>query len=81
MRKRLLVTIAGAAFTLAPFGLTGGTPAHAMTCAADPPIDTACDVVFGVVGLVCNGTPPKLPTLPVALGAAVARPDLCPPLG
>jgi hypothetical protein len=79
MRKRLLVTIAGAAIALAPFGLTGGAPAHAMTCAADPPIDAGCDVVFGVLGLVCTGTPPKLPTLPVAL--AVARPDLCPPLG
>ena len=79
MRKRLLVTIAGAAVALAPFGLTGGAPAQAMTCAADPPIDTACDVVFGVVGLVCNGTPPKLP--PISIGAAVANPDLCPPLG
>ena len=73
------MTIAGAALAVAPFGLTGGAPAQAMTCAAEPPIDTACDVVFGVVALVCNGTPPKLPTPPIAL--AVARPDLCPPLG
>jgi hypothetical protein len=81
MRRKLMLTVAAVAGALAPLiAGAGGAPSHAMTCAAEPPIDTACDVVFGVLGLVCNGTVPKPPTGPVALNTAT-RPDLCPPLG
>jgi hypothetical protein len=79
VRKRLSFVFVGAALMMvAPLGLGGGGSAQAMTCAADPPADTGCKVVFGVLGLVCNGTPPKLP---IGLAAAVPSPLVCPPLG
>jgi hypothetical protein len=82
MRKRLIVVATGVAAVAGSVGLGLGAPtdSSAMTCVADPPISTVCDVGFGVLGFVCNGTPPKLPRLPVA-GLSMTRPDLCPPLG
>jgi hypothetical protein len=72
---------AGLVGVAAPFLGGGMAPAHAMTCAADPPLDYGCKVVFFVVGSVCTGqgTPPGAPPL-IGLNTA-ARPDLCPPLG
>lgn len=82
MRKRLLLTVAGAALAVAPFAFRGGSTDQAMTCAADPPIDAACDVVFDVLAVVCNGQlPSPPPTTGPPIGVAMARPDLCPPLG
>ncbi len=75
--------MAGAALMLlAPLGLGGGSSAQAMTCAADPPMDTACAVVFGVVlGTVCTGQP-HVPRLPIATtSATIGWPVDCPPLG
>ena len=64
-----------------PLGLGGGS-AQAMTCVAEPPIDTACDVVFTVLRTVCTGAPPTLPNLPgIAGAAAVGWPIECPVLG
>ena len=84
MRRRLMMLGAGLAGAVAPL-LIGTAPSHAMTCAADPPIDYGCKVVFYVVGSVCNGQapPPGAPPLPlIRLNAnTAARPDLCPPLG
>jgi hypothetical protein len=64
---------------LAPFGLGGHSSAQAMTCSSD--IDLACGVVFGVLGTVCYGTPPKLPPLPITTTNMAVRPITCPPMG
>lgn len=82
MRKRFaFVGVASALLSLVPLGLGGGNSAQAMTCVADPPIDTACSVVFSVVYTACTGDL-RLPRLPIATSAAeVGWPIDCPPLG
>jgi hypothetical protein len=76
------VAAAAALLMLAPVGFGGGNSAQAMTCMAEPPIDTACDVGFGVLYLVCTGHVPKLPSLPITTAAAATGwPISCPPLG
>ena len=80
MRRRFALVVVAAAL-LSPIGLRGGSSAQAMTCATDPPFDTACDVVFGVFWTVCNGQPPKLPSLPITTTVAIRWPVYCPPLG
>jgi hypothetical protein len=66
---------------LAPLG--GAAPsAQAMTCTAEEPISTACDVGFAVLGTVCTGHLPKVPNLPIATtSATIGWPVDCPPLG
>ena len=82
MRKRMvLVAAITAAVSLAPIGIGGGGSARAMTCVADPPIDTGCQVVFGVLYTACTGQPPKLPRVPIGTSAAVGWPIDCPPMG
>lgn len=66
---------------LSGLGVGGGGSAQAMTCAADPPADAGCEVVFSVLALVCAGRLPSAPELPVDTGAAVVWPIACPPLG
>ena len=83
MRRKLFVMAAAISGIAAPF-MMNTAPSHAMTCATDPPIDYACDVVFYVVGTACNGQAPKPggPPLPpiVRLNTATSI-NLCPPLG
>lgn len=62
-----------------PIALTGGAPAHAMTCTPDEPISTVCNTAFYVVGSLCRGQLPTKPPLPIALNAQQI--NLCPPLG
>jgi hypothetical protein len=81
MRRRLFVMAAAISGIAAPFVMTA--PSHAMTCAADPPVDYGCKVVFYVLGTACgtHPTPPGSPLPPiVSLNTATAI-NLCPPLG
>lgn len=65
-----------------PIALTGGPPAHALTCASpDSAVGYACSATFYVVGSVCRGQlPTKLPLPGISLNAAQSI-NLCPPLG
>jgi hypothetical protein len=77
-----MVAAGAALLMVAPVGLGGASPAKAMTCAADPPIDTACAVVGAVLGTACTGRLPSVPRLPITTASAsVGWPIKCPPLG